>query len=144
MMKKSLFIAISLMMVSILSGCGQNLREEVVSTYDNGMPAKAYYYNKANQWVYEKSFYDTGILLMEGPIANGQREGNWTSYFPDGKVQSTGDYKEGIRFGKSMVYHENGRLWMDGYYTNNHKCGEWIFYDEQGYELERRDFGPCE
>ena len=141
-MKKILFV--TLLMAFMFASCGQNLREEVVTTYDNGMPAKTYYYDKGNLWVYEKDFYDTGILLMEGPIVNGQREGDWTSYFPDGKVQSTGVYKEGIRVGKSMVYHENGHLWMDGYYTNDHKCGEWIFYDEQGYELERRDFGSCE
>ena len=143
-MKKSLLVVVTLMMVSILSGCGQNLREEVVSNYDNGMPAKAYYYTKGNQWVYEKDFYDTGILMMEGPIANGQREGDWTSYFPDGKIQSTGVYKEGLRVGKSKVYHENGHLWMDGWYKDNHRCGEWIYYDEQGYELERRNYGACD
>lgn len=137
-------MVVTLMMVSILSGCGQNLREEVVSNYDNGMPAKAYYYTKGNQWVYEKDFYDTGILMMEGPIANGQREGDWTSYFPDGKIQSTGVYKEGLRVGKSKVYHENGHLWMDGWYKDNHRCGEWIYYDEQGYELERRNYGACD
>ena len=143
-MKRNLFIIVSLIVVFVFSGCGQSLREEVVSSYDNGQPAKAYYYNKGNQWVYEKDFYDTGILMMEGPILNGQREGDWISYFPDGKVQSTGVYKEGLRIGKSMVYHQNGRLWMDGWYVNDHKCGEWIFYDEQGYELERKDFGPCD
>lgn len=141
-MKKTLFVA--LLMALMLASCGQTLREEVVSTYENGQPAKAYYYNKENQRVYEKDFHDNGALMMEGPIVNDLRNGEWISYFPDGKVQSTGTFKDGVRVGKSLVYHENGHLWMDGWYHDDHRCGEWIYYDEQGYELERRDYGSCD
>lgn len=142
-MKKSIFIVIALMVVAF-AGCGEKLREEVVSSYDNGQPSKTLYYNKENQCVLEKDFYETGILLMEGPIANDLRNGEWISYFPDGKIQSTGLFKDGVRVGPSKVYHENGQLWMDGSYQNDHKCGEWIFYDEQGYEFKRVDLGPCD
>ena len=141
-MKKTLFVA--LLMALMLASCGQTLREEVVSTYENGQPAKAYYYNKENQRVYEKDFHDNGALMMEGPIVNDLRNGDWISYFPDGKVQSTGSFKDGVRVGKSLVYHENGHLWMDGWYHDDHRCGEWVYYDEQGYELERRDYGSCD
>lgn len=126
------------------AGCNDGLREEVVSTYDNGQPAKAYYYNKENQVVFEKDFYDTGALMMEGPMLNNQREGEWKAYFPDGKLQSTGVFVGGVSTGKKLIYHENGQLWMDGWYSNDRKCGEWIFYDELGYEIERIDYGPCD
>ena len=142
-MKKSIFIVIALVVVAF-AGCSEKLREEVVSSYDNGQPSKTLYYNKENQCVLEKDFYETGILLMEGPIANDLRNGEWISYFPDGKIQSTGLFKDGVRVGPSKVYHENGQLWMDGSYQNDHKCGEWIFYDEQGYEFKRVDLGPCD
>lgn len=128
----------------VLAGCGDQLRKEVVSSYGNGQPAKVYYYDKENQWVREESYHDNGLLMMEGAIVDGLREGEWVSYFPDGKVQSKGFFHEGIREGKSLVYYENGHLWMDGFYNNDRKCGEWIFYDEQGYEIERRNFGPCD
>ena len=141
-MRNPLFI--SLFLVAMLASCSEKLREEVVSTFDNGQPAKIYYYNKENQCVLEKDFYETGALMMEGPLVDRLRNGEWTSYFPDGKVQSTGLFKDGIRFGPSKVYHENGHLWMDGHYTDDHKCGEWIFYDEQSYEVSRQDFGSCD
>ena len=120
------------------------LREEIVATYDSGRPYKVYYYDQSNQRVAEKEFYESGILKMEGTIANGLRNGDWVAYFPDGKVQSTGLYKDGLRIGLGKVYYENGHLMMEGNYTEDHKCGEWIFYDEQGYEVERRNFGSCD
>ena len=128
----------------LLSSCGESLTEKVIKTYENDQPAVVYYYDKDNQWVAAKEYYENGILKMEGTYANDVRQGNWTSYFPDGKVQSTGIYEKGLRVGPSKVYYENGHLWMDGYYVDDHKCGEWVFYDEQGYELQRVNYGPCD
>lgn len=140
-MKRLLIILPFLVLVS----CGNNrLKEQVVATHANGQPATIYYFNSEHQRVAEKEFYDNGILKMEGTVANGLRNGPWTSYFPDGKVQSTGFYTDGIRTGKAQVFFENGQLWMDGFYTDDHKCGEWVFYDEQGYETERHFYGACD
>lgn len=142
---KKVFCFVSLAISLFLASCANHrLTEKVINTYDNGQPAKVYYYNGEGLWVREADFYDDGALMMEGPIVNDLREGDWISYFRDGKVQSTGVYKDGLRVGLSKVYHENGHLWMDGHYTNDHKCGEWVFYDEQGYEIDRRDFGSCD
>ena len=128
----------------LLSGCGEKLTEKVIKTYENGQPFVAYYYDKNDQLVSGKEFYESGMLRMEGEFAGEERHGNWTAYFPDGKVQSTGVYVNGVRVGPSKVYYENGHLWMDGYYVDDHKCGEWVFYDEQGYETQRINFGPCD
>lgn len=143
-MKKYFSIAIALFSLIALVGCREKLREEVVTTYENGQPAKVYYYNKENQWVREVDFHENGAVYIEGEIKNDQRTGEWTSYFLDGKVQSKGYYVDGLRTGKALVYHENGQLWMDGSYSNDHQCGEWIYYDEQGYEVMRKTFGPCD
>lgn len=142
MMEKKVLIAVAILL--FLVGCGNKLTEEVVTTHDNGQPNKVYVFNSNHQRVAEKEFYDNGVLKMEGPIVNDVREGEWVSYFPDGKVQSTGIYKDGLRVGKAKVYYENGHLWMDGYYNNDHQCGEWIFYDEQGYEDFRSNYGSCD
>jgi antitoxin component YwqK of YwqJK toxin-antitoxin module len=143
MKKQSLFY---LVFALLLVSCGNNsLTEKVINTYENGQPSKVYFFDKEGQLVVEKDYYDTGALMMEGPMANGVRNGKWTSYFPDGKVQSTGVFKDGISVGKTQVYYENGNLWMDGFYKDDdHRCGEWVFYDEQGYEMERVDYGPCD
>ena len=128
----------------LFSGCGEKLTEKVIKTYENGQPFVVYYYDKNDQLVSGKEFYENGMLRMEGEFADEVRHGNWTAYFPDGKVQSTGVYVNGVRVGPSKVYYENGNLWMDGHYVNDHKCGEWVFYDEQGYEVQRVDYGSCD
>lgn len=130
-----------LVMFLLLASCGNGMKEKVVSKHDNGQPAKVYYFDKNNRCVREVDYYETGIMMMEGPVKNDLRDGEWTSYFPDGKVQSTGIYQDGVRTGKALVYHENGHLWMDGFYKNDQKSGLWIYYDEQGYEFQRVDYG---
>lgn len=144
MAKKYSINILSLLLLISLASCGDGIREQVISTYKGGQPAKVYCFDKENHWVGERHYYESGMLMMEGPVADSVRTGEWISYFPDGKVQSTGVYQDGLRVGKAKVYYENGHLMMDGYYVDDHKCGEWIFYDEQGYELQRVNYGPCD
>lgn len=132
-------------MVLLLASCGnKTLTEKVMKTHENGQPSLVYYYDRDGRWVREVDYYETGALLMEGPVENDLRTGAWTSYFPDGKVQSTGFYENGLRTGKAEIYYENGHLWMDGWYHEDQKCGEWIIYDEQSYELGRVNYGSCD
>lgn len=129
----------------LLASCGGNaLTEKVVKNHENGQPSVIYYFDRDGHWVREADYYETGALMMEGPVENDLRTGTWTSYFPDGKVQSTGFYENGLRTGKAEIYYENGHLWMDGWYHEDQKCGEWIVYDEQSYELMRVNYGSCD
>lgn len=123
-----------------LTSCGDQLKEEVVQSYDNGQSACLHYVNKKNECVREVQFYENGAVKMEGGMKNDKRFGEWKSYFPDGKVQSTGYFENGIRTGEAMVYHENGNLFMKGQYKDGKKTGEWFFYDEQGYETDRKNY----
>lgn len=137
MKRLTLFIFLAFLMVA----CGNGLHEEVVSTFDNGQAAVVRVYDKDKQWVAEKQYYETGMLMMEGSIKDGQRDGAWTSYFPDGKVQSTGFFEQGRRTGDAKVYYENGNLYMEGPYKEDRHHGVWRFYDEQGYLLKEFDYG---
>lgn len=132
---------LSLLLLFVLTACGNGLKEEVVSSFDNGQPMIVKYYNAENQCVREVHYYDGGEIFMEGEMKDGVRNGEWISYFPDGKVQSKGFFKDDQRTGKALVYYENGNLWMDGSYQDGEKAGLWIYYDEQGYELGRVDYG---
>ncbi|MEP4377280.1 MAG: hypothetical protein ABJ333_19670, partial [Algoriphagus sp.] len=40
----------------------------------------------------------TNTLLTEGIFKNGVRDGNWTSFFPDGKRKVVAEFREGILF----------------------------------------------
>ena len=140
-MNMSFLKFLPLMSVLVWAACGNGLEEKVVSSYDNGQPAKVRIYNRENQCVREVDYYDNGMVMMEGEMKDGVRNGEWVSYFLDGKVQSSGFFENDVRTGKSLVYYENGNLWMDGSYKNGKKSGLWIYYDEQGYETFRYDYG---
>lgn len=73
-----------------------------------------------------------GRPLMEGDMRNGQRNGVWTSYLPNGRVQSRNVYEQGVLHGISTVFHENGVLYYSGAQRKGKPFGEWKFYDEQG------------
>lgn len=135
-------VFVSVLLVIMLASCENNsLTERVTKTYDNGQPAKVRFFDKNNQCVYEKDYYENGALFMEGDIKDDLREGEWTSYFQDGKIQSKGSFEKDIRTGKSLIYYGNGNLWMEGNYKEGRRVGQWIYYDEQGYETQRVDFG---
>lgn len=130
-------LVLALLMVS----CGDGLTEKVIESYRNGQPALVQVYNRSGECIKEIEYYESGALRMEGPMKDGQREGEWKSYFEDGKTQSTGFFHEGIRTGKTKIYYANGNLYMEGTYKDDHQNGTWSYYDEQGYLLRTDDYG---
>ncbi len=74
----------------------------------------------------------SGLLLMEGQMLNGQREGLWTSYHASGKVKSRSEYQHGLNHGLTAVFHENGNPYYSGDSRNGHPVGEWSFFDLGG------------
>lgn len=137
-MKRIFFI---LMLVLLMAGCGENLTPRTASTHANGQPSVVQYVDRDNVVVSEKHYYDDGSLMMEGPIKDGERTGEWKGYFPDGKLQSTGFFEQGKRTGPATVYWSSGNLYMEGAYLEGRRVGKWRYYDEQGYFLNEVDLG---
>ena len=73
-----------------------------------------------------------GRRLIEGEMRNGQRNGVWTSYLPNGRVQSRNVYEQGVLHGMTTVFHDNGVLYYSGAQRKGKPFGEWKFYDDQG------------
>ncbi len=73
-----------------------------------------------------------GRLRMEGNMRGGRRHGVWTSYHPDGSVQSRCAYVDGLVNGVTVVFHPNGQPHYIGSYRMGVQVGEWRFFDEAG------------
>ena len=73
-----------------------------------------------------------GRPLMEGQMKDGQRQGVWTSYLPNSRVQSRNVYENGVLHGITTVFHENGVLYYTGMQRRGKPFGEWKFYDNKG------------
>jgi hypothetical protein len=57
------------------------------------------------------SFYDNnGVLLYKCNYQDKQFDGDYISFFPDGKIQSEGEYSNGKKIGYWRYYSKNGKL----------------------------------
>lgn len=140
-MKKVVLILLSFVFFSC---SGNKILEEVTASYPDGNKKDVVYYkldkdgNRQN--VKEASYYEEGMLHLEGPIVNGKRNGTFKSYYKSGQLMSVGEFLGGKRVGKAETYYENGKLRYEGFYENGKECGIWKFYDEQGnfeYEINK-------
>jgi hypothetical protein len=69
---------------------------------------------------------------MEGMRLEGQRDGLWTSYFPNGTIRSRRTYVNGVEQGPAEVFHPNGMTFYRGTFVDGNRVGLWEFFDEQG------------
>ncbi len=66
------------------------------------------------KWVY---FYPSGKLESEGYYKNNRPDSIWTWYFPDGKIKENGLFIKGQRHGDWKMYDEAGTVTMENIYT---------------------------
>lgn len=97
---------------------------------------------------YKSFFPSTGSLLSKGNFKNGEREGVWEWYFPNGKIYYKSGYSSerkrqvwietnllGNEHGIHERYYPNGRLEERGKYDFGLKTGYWEkFYKNGNFE----------
>jgi hypothetical protein len=88
----------------------------------------------------EKDRYPNGALQMQGNYVNGKRDGNWFSWYNNGKPWSETSFDNGIKNGPTKTWYENGQLRYTGQYKNDQKTGIWNFYEESGKQVKQIDY----
>ena len=73
--------------------------------------------------------------FLTGFKKDAEKDGEWTSYFSNGNIQSICHFNKGVPNGPIIVYKENGSTLYRGNFENGKKVGEWIFYDSLGNEI---------
>lgn len=129
-MRLLLFFALGLL---LLSACTPAETREVRGTFDNGQAEEVHTYlgdDSLNRR--EVKYYTNGLVLSEGNLAGGQKEGLWRSFHLDGSLWSTHTYKDGLQIGDYNVWHRNGNLRISGAFTDDNKTGKWFFMTEEG------------
>ena len=72
-------------------------------------------------------------LIAEGNQNDlGQPVGLWRYYFPNGKIESTGDYVAGLKNGLWKYYFESGKLEQQGYWKMGKLDKKWEWFFEDG------------
>ena len=79
------------------------------------------------------SVYRDGYKVSIQQYLNGVDYGKWIFYFPNGKIETKGKFKDGKRVGKWRYYYESGKIKQISSYSKlGERQGKWIEYDEDG------------
>ncbi len=80
----------------------------------------------------EKIKYENGVLKSQGNYKKSKRDGQWYSWYSDGKPWSETFFNNGIKDGPTKTWFENGKLRYEGQYKQDKEAGYWKYYDETG------------
>lgn len=128
---------LSLLFIITMISCNKaTIVEEIVAKHEDGSRKECFYYqvngNGVKTKIRETWYYAEGMKHLDGPIANGKRNGSFETYYKSGQLMSKGHFVDGIREGNATTYHENGNIYYEGFYENGKECGIWKFYDKEG------------
>jgi antitoxin component YwqK of YwqJK toxin-antitoxin module len=131
-----------LLIVSILFiiSCKPHTEKIVRETYPDGKQKLVEFIDtkKGNKDSYKMSYYyPDNKIKSEGEFKNGKMNGKWTYYYENGKKWSEGYFKEGIEEGLRTAYYENGKKRYAGLFRDGKRTGEWKFWDESGKLVQK-------
>lgn len=87
--------------------------------------------------------YKNDTLVSEGMILfDGTYNGKWTTYYPNGKLLSTGTYLNGVQNDLWIYYYPNGKKEQEGKYRNNLPYGPWTWYYANGQIKRTENYNP--
>ena len=77
--------------------------------------------------------YRDGEKISIQQYLNGIDYGKWIFYFPNGKIETKGKFRDGKRVGKWRYYYESGKIKQISNYSKlGEREGKWVEYDEDG------------
>jgi antitoxin component YwqK of YwqJK toxin-antitoxin module len=71
-------------------------------------------------------------LTISGELENNENTGEWTYYYPSGKIESRGGFEDNILAGKWTWYYKDGTIKEEGFYIKGEREGKWVTYNENG------------
>jgi len=134
--------SINPLLLVILISCMRQPFEVTEDTYSNGNSKLVKYYTDETRTVLLKEirYYENGTKRMEGEYRDAQRTGQWSYWYPDGKLWSQAVYKKGKENGLRTVWHKNGQKYYEGKSVDDQRKGVWKFWDETGKLVKEIDY----
>jgi len=91
----------------------------------------------------EKAYlYKNGAIIGEGIVKDdGNRDGHWKDFYPDGTLRAEGDYENGKQINEWRYYHSNGTIEQTGKFNKQGKLdGSWKWYFDNGKLLKEENY----
>lgn len=115
---------------------------KTTSMFRNGIPEGIKREYSQYGQITSSYMFKNGILTGEGIIKeDGNKEGLWKEFYPDGKIKSEGKYDNGKQVGEWKFYHQNTKLEQTGKFNKQGKPdGVWRWYYDSGQLLREENF----
>jgi antitoxin component YwqK of YwqJK toxin-antitoxin module len=78
---------------------------------------------------------DEGIVSVYGSIEDNRNIGEWKYFYPNGQLESTGNFNYDNPHGKWVWYYYDGSIKETGTFLNGNKTGTWYRYSWEGFLL---------
>ncbi|HKK68094.1 MAG TPA: hypothetical protein VJ946_07765 [Bacteroidales bacterium] len=118
---------------------GLTLDRDLVERYDDGSPRVYHYYQDEDDYLQLK-VWRSHKPYVSGWFRDGERQGDWFSWYENGVLWSSGRYEEGLREGKSEVFYDSGNVRIQQEYKNGKPHGTWVFYDKKSNKTLEVDY----
>jgi antitoxin component YwqK of YwqJK toxin-antitoxin module len=107
------------------------------SEADGSLSSEEIYVNtiKEGQW---KTFYPDGKVMEITTYHNDVKDGPWQQFFSDGTLKSECNNVNGLLEGLYVVHHLNGKIEISGQYVHSQKDGIWVYLNDIG-EMEAKE-----
>lgn len=79
-------------------------------------------------------------MKIEYDVVNGEKEGDFITYYSNDKVQISGKMKANKNVGEWKYYFPDGSLETSGFFDNDSASGKWVWYNQKGQILEEGSF----
>jgi antitoxin component YwqK of YwqJK toxin-antitoxin module len=76
--------------------------------------------------------FRSGDNTEAGKYIIGLKDGQWKSYFPDGKLRFKGVFIQGNSDGQHLYYYETGKIKEEQFFRNGIRQRTWKKFDEEG------------
>jgi len=73
-----------------------------------------------------------GIVSVVGKVEDNRNIGEWSYYYPNGQLESKGNFKYDSPHGRWIWYYSNGNVKEKGTFLNGFKTGDWFLYTRAG------------
>ena len=107
-------------------GCTvERAEEQILARHANGVKKTSIWVYPDGEILKRNEWYNDGIKEFEIPYKNGEPHGEFKRWTGFGDVATIGYYKKGLRDGKWTSYDSNKRVEAIRYYKDDHPVGDW-------------------
>lgn len=75
---------------------------------------------------------EEGIVSIYGIIKDNRNIGEWKYFYPNGQLETTGNFNYDKPHGKWVWYYSNGSIKGTGTFLNGYRTGTWYRYNLEG------------